>query len=109
VLDNHAVVSTTRSGADVIVRLAPSTELDLATAPLLASVLSDVRGGSCERVVVDLAGVDFIDSTGLRVLLVGQSALEADGIKLVLREPRPQALRLFDVAGVLDVMRIEAA
>ena len=102
-LDNRALCSTIRSDGDVIIRIEPSPELDLATSQVLDSVLSGLFDDPCRRVVVDLAGVEFIDSTGLRVLLLAQTALEGHGIALVLRDPRPQARRLFDVAGVLDM------
>jgi anti-sigma B factor antagonist len=44
-------------------------ELDLATAPKLCSLLDAARIQRVRRLVVDLTGVDFCDSTGLRALM----------------------------------------
>ena len=44
-------------------------ELEFGTAASLRSALSDLVQQDCDRVVVDLAGVEFIDSTGLSLLV----------------------------------------
>ncbi len=57
-------------------------ELDVASAPVLDEALMQVQESAATGVVIDLTGVQFIDSTGLRVLLTAhardlQSSLEA--------------------------------
>ena len=50
-------------------------ELDLATAPRLCSLLDAARIQRVQRLVVDLTGVDFCDSTGLRALMGASTEL----------------------------------
>lgn len=61
------------------------------------------------RIVLDLSGVTFIDSAGLRSLIRAQRmATEASG-SLVLRGPRPSTLRVLEITGLTDELTIEAA
>jgi len=55
-------------GDDGIV-VAPAGELDLASAALLERELGGLPREACARVVLDLRDVEFIDSTGLRLLI----------------------------------------
>ena len=63
-----AVRHRRRSGRDEIV-VAAIGELDLQSAPPARSTLAGFAPDGLERIVVDLRQVEFIDSTGLRVLL----------------------------------------
>ena len=75
-------------------------ELDLSTAPELRAVLqSQQRGG--ESVTIDLSAVEFMDSTGLRVLLEAQADANRDGWNVALAPDLPdQVDRLLDLTGV---------
>ena len=53
-----------------------------------------------ENIVVDLSGVSFLDSTGLRVLLVAHQQLSSLGGTLVLRGTPPRVARVFQLARV---------
>ena len=68
-------------------------ELDLASAPRLASCLRDLRDRAA-TVAVDLAGVTFIDLSGLRVLLDAQRAAHIDGGQLRIAAPGRSYARL---------------
>src|SRR5215211_2343040 len=70
-------------------------ELDLATAPRLCAQLDAARTQRVRRVVVDLTGVDFCDSTGLRALM---------GASTELRHAGGAVARLFDIAGIRESM-----
>jgi anti-anti-sigma factor len=78
-------------------------ELDIATAPDLERVLLSPRARG-QRVVVDLAGLRFMDSTGLRVLLRAQAAAKDGRWELYLRNVPPNITRLFTIAGVQDAL-----
>jgi stage II sporulation protein AA (anti-sigma F factor antagonist) len=82
-------------------------ELDIATAPRLASALLRHRAAG-ERLVVDLSSLQFMDSTGLRVLLRARRAADEGGWQICLRDVPPTIERLFSLAGVKDVLPIEA-
>lgn len=81
-------------------------ELDPHSAESLAGTLREL-GSADQRVVVDLAGVDFIDSSGLRVLLAADDDLRSRGSVLVLREPSEAVRRLLEITDLLDRLEIE--
>lgn len=78
-------------------------ELDLATAPRLCARLDTARAQRVRRLVVDLTGVDFCDSTGLRALMGASTELRHAGGRLaVVLLPDGAVARLFDVAGIRE-------
>ncbi|MEA2157927.1 MAG: hypothetical protein QOD66_307 [Solirubrobacteraceae bacterium] len=79
-------------------------ELDLATSSLLERKLQMAESAGSGRVVLDLSGLQFLDSTGLHALLRAQKRWQASGREFsLLRGPRAvhrvfeltQATRLF--------------
>jgi anti-sigma B factor antagonist len=76
-------------------------ELDLATAPLLKERLDQAEAAAPTNLVIDLDQVDFMDSTGLHVLLAHFIENE-NGTRFSLTRGSPQVRRLFEVAGVVD-------
>jgi anti-sigma B factor antagonist len=94
-------------GAGGVVTLRPTGELDIATAVHLERALFDGRERG-DRVVLDLAALEFIDSTGLRVIVRGVEAARRDGWELRLRPGRPAVQRVFDIAGVLRALPFDA-
>jgi anti-anti-sigma factor len=73
-------------------------ELDLVSAERLRDeVTAAAPGGS---VVLDLAAVDFCDSSGLRALVDADLQTRAGGGRLRLVAPGPAVLRLFELTGV---------
>jgi anti-sigma B factor antagonist len=87
-------------------RLTPLGELDIATVPELREEFEAVFGdGNAEMIVVDLTRLDFIDSTGLRLLLEMNAVCEhADRLRVV--NGSPPVVRLFDIAGVRSQLPI---
>src|SRR3954465_11158835 len=82
-------------------------ELDLATAPKLCSLLDAARTQRVKRVVVDLTGVDFCDSTGLRALLGASTELRVGGGRLAIAcMPGGPVARLFDLVGARESLRV---
>ncbi|MGI8571848.1 MAG: STAS domain-containing protein [Solirubrobacteraceae bacterium] len=76
-------------------------ELDLATAPLLKERLEQAEAAAATNVVIDLDQVEFMDSTGLHVLLA-RFIQNHNGTRYSLTHGSPQVRRLFEVAGVID-------
>jgi anti-sigma B factor antagonist len=66
-----------RDGATAWVR--PVGELDLDTAPELEGVLESVRAEGHPRVVLDLRGLTFMDSTGLRLVIRWDTRAREEG------------------------------
>jgi anti-sigma B factor antagonist len=87
---------------DVDGTLVAAGEIDSYTAPALAERLS----AEPKILVLDLAGVSFIDSSGLRILIEAhQSRMDADS-SLTLRSPSAAVQRLLEISGLsphLDV------
>lgn len=101
-------ISSSASGQDGV-RLALAGELDLAGAPQLERSLQTIEQQGPRRVVIDLAGLSFIDSTGLRVLLQAQARLGEQGSELLLAPGEPAVQRVFDVTGATRVLRFESS
>ena len=84
-------------------------ELDLATAPRLRDVLVDLANHGANHVTVDLAGMDFIDSTGLSVLITALKRMRERGGDLALHSPSAAAMKVFEITGVTSVFAISGA
>jgi anti-anti-sigma factor len=69
----------------------------------------NVITGSHRGVIVDMAGVDFLASIGIRTLLVGAKTVQRRGGKLVLVAPQPEVVKVLEVTGVLDLLPIAAS
>src|SRR3954468_19655859 len=82
-------------------------ELDLATAPKLCSALDAARIHRVRRVVIDLTGVDFCDSTGLRALLGASTDLRVSGGRLAIAGlPGGPVARLFELVGAREWLQV---
>jgi anti-sigma B factor antagonist len=77
-------------------------ELDMASAPLLQSAFEGAALDTGELVVLDLNGLEFIDSTGLRVILAVRKLCSDRGQELAVTRGSKQVERLLSVTGVGD-------
>lgn len=86
-------------------RLEPLGELDLATAGVLDDALRAwLESSRSDELVVDLSGVTFMDSTGLRAVLVASSAASEAGRRLVVIPGDGQARRVIELARVSEFL-----
>lgn len=97
-------IDVTQTDGSAVVRVIG--ELDLATAPLLRDRLVGLASAGVLAVTLDLAELDFIDSTGLSVLVTGLKHLRERGGKLALRSPQPSAMKVFEITGLTTVFAI---
>jgi anti-sigma B factor antagonist len=74
-------------------------ELDIATAPELSAMLARLRARK-RSVVLDLADVTFMDSTGLTLLMDAWIDAERDGWAFSIRAASPAVRRVVALAGV---------
>ncbi|MCA1842092.1 MAG: STAS domain-containing protein [Actinobacteria bacterium] len=93
----------TKGDGEVVV--AVRGEIDLLTAPVLWASLVEVIPDT-NRLVIDLAGTEFIDSTGLGVFVRALKRLRHGGGDLVLRAPRPNARKVLSITCLDRVMTI---
>ena len=80
-------------------------DLDCYTAPKLRAVLVELADGP-RRVVLDVGGSTFIDSTGLGVLVGALKRLRQQGGDMALQSLTPTTERLFEVTGVSKLFQI---
>jgi anti-sigma B factor antagonist len=81
-------------------------ELDLASVSTLRACLEQLDG-SYHEVAVDLAGLSFVDSTGLATLITTKHQLDERGGRLVLRNPQDAVRRVLEVSGVDKVLAVQ--
>lgn len=84
-----------------------SGELDVVSAPALQQCLNEVLAEEHARVMLDLNGLEFVDSAGVSVLIRAKQAAEAGGRTLVLRRPTEQLERVFALVGLADWLAVE--
>ena len=94
-----------RSG-DVLV-MAPRGRVDSTTSGDLEQRLLDLLGSGERRIVLDLAGIEYISSAGLRVLLVVAKRLKTAQGDLVLCALTPAVRQVFELAGFLSIFQLE--
>jgi anti-anti-sigma factor len=88
-----------------VVKVILDGRLDIAGAGAIDLQFSAL-GGSHRGVVVDLAGVSFLASIGIRTLLLGAKAVQRRDGCFVLLNPVEQVERVLDVMGMTDLMPI---
>lgn len=83
-------------------------EVDMTNAADLRTALVDL-GDTSEAVVADLAGLEFIDSSGLSALLSAHRSLAERDSALELRDASPLVLRLLRIVGLDHVFTLVSA
>lgn len=83
-------------------------EVDLSTASHLRDHLADaIEGDGLAAVVLDLSGLEFMDATGLEVLVQARRRAGERGAQLVLARPPGTFLRLLGVTGLDEAFPVE--
>ena len=95
--DRDPIVGLAERGDALVLSL--TGELDLYTAPALREALRGAVERSPKRLVVDLAGVTFIDSTALGALVEARSRLARDDA-FALAAPGLEVRRALEVSGL---------
>ena len=86
--------------------VAVTGELDLTTSPTLEQQLEELRNSGPELLIVDLRGVEFMDSTGLSVLVRGHQRAADAGHRFALVNGGAQVRRLLDITGITDRLTV---
>jgi anti-anti-sigma factor len=84
-------------------------ELDMACAPVLDSTLRRICSDRTEAITLDLSGLTFMDSTGLRTVLLAKELCEQHDCEFMLTPGSPQIQRLFEVTGLVERLPFQAA
>ncbi len=88
---------------DDVIRI--SGDLDAQTSSSLDEVITERLGGGAAEIVLDLSALDFVDSSGLRSMVLARGPA-GDG-RMVLRSPSTSVIRLLDITGLTEVFVIE--
>jgi anti-sigma B factor antagonist len=84
-------------------------EIDVYTAPKLREQLIDLVSSGAYHLIVDMEGVDFLDSTGLGVLVGGLKRVRAHEGTLRLVCTQERILKIFRITGLTKVFPIHAS
>ena len=85
--------------------IALTGRLDTATAPQLEAELKENLEGISD-LSMDFAGLDYLSSAGLRVILQAQKVMNRQG-NMVIRNVNETIMEIFDVTGFTDILTIE--
>jgi len=83
-----------------------SGEVDLSTAPTLRARIERIVGDGARRLVVDLADVSFMDSSGLSVLVSGFKGMREAGGQMAVVCPNEAIAKIFSITGLDRVFSI---
>ena len=78
--------------------------LDTVTSPELEAVVKEL--GNVDTLVMDIAGLEYISSAGLRVLLSAQKTMNAKG-GMTIKNATEEVMEIFEVTGFDDILTIE--
>lgn len=104
---DHLQIEVSHEGDRVV--LALDGELDMASAPMLEVAVEDAEIAGKQTVVLDLRELDFIDSTGLRIILSARKLCGERGQELSVTEGSQQVERLLNVTGMAAHLRTATA
>ena len=93
-----------------VVRIALSGDLDVSTAPSVEERLVELEDGGAERVILDLRGLDFIDSTGLSLLINADRRARRAGRRVTIVSGTGAPRRILETTGLkgrLDIVEDE--
>ncbi len=82
-------------------------ELEVVTTEEFSTRMADLGGSGSAGVVIDLAGISFIDSSGINALVQAIRAVEARGGKAVIASPSTVAQRVFTITRLSEVVALE--
>jgi anti-anti-sigma factor len=99
-------IAQERDGEVVIVRL--KGRFDSSGAPAVEEALSRALGGVPPRLAIDMGGLDYISSAGLRVLLVLAKKVQQAKGKVTLCGLKPNVRDVFTVSGFDTIFSIHA-
>jgi anti-sigma B factor antagonist len=96
----HLSFETYASGTGAVIAL--SGELDLAGAAMLEQELGRLETDAPEALVLDLRGVEFMDSSGLRVIAVAAQRAQEHHRRFALVPGAAQVMRVFDITRMRE-------
>ncbi len=103
-MNNEFNVAEQQQGAASV--LTVRGELDLRTSPELEERLGNAFEAGAELVILDLRQIEFMDSTGLRVLLGAHQRAQESGRRFALVKGADQVERVLTLTGVRELLTV---
>lgn len=97
-------MTTSALGDRVVVTI--GGEIDVYTAPVLRDAITDLVADGSHDILIDMTDVDFLDSTGLGVLVGGLKKVRAYNGSLELVCHQERLLKIFRITGLAKVFAI---
>ena len=97
--------STSDSG---VLTLTARGRLDADTTASFAEVMDRCIERGDRKIVLDIAGLDYVSSVGLRALILAAKRLQPLGGRIVLCAPQERTLKLLEIAGFTSIFTIAA-
>ena len=92
------IVNARERGDDYVI--VPAGELDLSNAEVLRNRIREAQRSKAGRIVVDLGKLQFIDSTGLRILLWAEQESRSNAHRIVFKRSNGQVARVMALSGI---------
>jgi anti-anti-sigma factor len=86
--------------------LRPQGRLDGATGPVFEGDLSKAIAGDANKLLLDMAGLNYISSAGLRIVLQAAKQMKSKGGRLALCSLKEQIKEVFDISGFSGLLDI---
>jgi anti-anti-sigma factor len=86
--------------------IALAGEIDIAVAPQVSAALDEGARTTDGAFVVDLSDLEFLDSSGVTVLVRARAVLGREDRELVVICPPGPVRRIFEVAGIVDLLAL---
>lgn len=81
--------------------------LDSSSAQDFQTVADEMLAGDAKDIVLDLSGMQYTSSQGLRIILSLQKGITAKNGKLTLKGVQPAVKEVFDMTGFSSILTIE--
>lgn len=104
VMENSQDIDVHMSGGCAVVRV--TGRLDASSCGGLESTLSHLVGDGEKNIIVDMTGLDYISSSGLRVLLATYKQLKKVDGNLSIAGPRSFVREIFEISGFLQIFPV---
>jgi anti-sigma B factor antagonist len=104
---NPFQVETERRNGQVVIR--PTGHIDLATAGGFAVAIHAALSGGARSIIVDLAGIRFVDSSGICAFVRARKRAAAQGTDLKIRGAQRAVHRVLKTSGVIEFLGDDTA
>jgi anti-sigma B factor antagonist len=84
-------------------------EVDMSTSPDVRKTMIPIFQKNPDHVIIDLSGVDYMDSSGIATLIEGYQQSQQKGVRYTLAGMRPSVEAAFDLAHLKEIFEVVSA